>query len=713
MSAARPDVPQTRKSAEVLQLGRNAAHYATAIRDCAKGSSWQAALSLFEEMQQQQVERDTVVVNAALTACRGSGRWQLALSLLASTRIRTIVTYNATISAMGASLQWQLALVLLAEVPRRALRASSVTYTSSVIACEAASAWEAALTVFAAAPDASGAVDRALRAVGAHSWSTALAVIDQAKAAGVESYDLRAAASACKASWRSSLAIWPNPQAYSEGHCWQAAMAALRGPGAGLDAAARAECWQAALGLLFGMEAAGVEPSPADLNSVAVALENQGMQELLSPLLRRGFRGQCLRRRPWAPRSFLEARGAAPLSLRRLLRAAARPAPRAARLQAPRARRGLRRRLEAWAAKWAPQPLPWCGDGFAVEGSGLHEAHLSGELYFQEATSMLPPAVLAQAMDARKPGEHLQVLDLCAAPGSKATQLGAWLRTRSGGGLLIANEPSHERADKLRTNLLRSGLVDVLVTRTDGQEMGNLAPEAFDAILLDAPCSCEGNVRKEPVALLRGAASSRGPKNPLVRKQRALLQSAWRALKSGGVLVYSTCTFDAWQNQKQCAKFLEAHRDATALDADLLGGSMLQVLPHRWDTEGFFVAAFQKHVSGEPRRSRAEATSLPPGFHQLSKEKEEEIERLHARLRTVFPMSRLAERGDEVWMLPCLGSLSCLWSRCREPGLLLTKGGQVTSELQLAAPEAAGGAPRAARGARGWAKLLADVFVVG
>ncbi|CAJ1333056.1 unnamed protein product, partial [Effrenium voratum] len=134
-----------------------------------------------------------------------------------------------------------------------------------------------------------------------------------------------------KASWRSSLAIWPNPQAYSEGHCWQAAMAALRGPGAGLDAAARAECWQAALGqgdaaagkgqpawrthgagakgkgLLFGMEAAGVEPSPADLNSVAVALENQGMQELLSPLLRRGFRGQCLRRRPWAPRSFLEA----------------------------------------------------------------------------------------------------------------------------------------------------------------------------------------------------------------------------------------------------------------------------------------------------------------------------------------------------------------------------------------------------------------------
>ncbi|CAJ1337373.1 unnamed protein product, partial [Effrenium voratum] len=534
MSAARPDVPQTRKSAEVLQLGRNAAHYATAIRDCAKGSSWQAALSLFEEMQQQQVERDTVVVNAALTACRGSGRWQLALSLLASTRIRTIVTYNATISAMGASLQWQLALVLLAEVPRRALRASSVTYTSSVIACEAASAWEAALTVFAAAPDASGAVDRALRAVGAHSWSTALAVIDQAKAAGVESYDLRAAASACK-------------------------------------------------------------------------------------------------------------------------------------------------------------------------------AHLSGELYFQEATSMLPPAVLAQAMDARKPGEHLQVLDLCAAPGSKATQLGAWLRTRSGGGLLIANEPSHERADKLRTNLLRSGLVDVLVTRTDGQEMGDLAPEAFDAILLDAPCSCEGNVRKEPVALLRGAASSRGPKNPLVRKQRALLRSAWRALRSGGVLVYSTCTFDAWQNQKQCAKFLEAHRDATALDADLLGGSMLQVLPHRWDTEGFFVAAFQKHVSGEPRRSRAEATSLPPGFHQLSKEKEEEIERLHARLRTVFPMSRLAERGDEVWMLPCLGSLSCLWSRCREPGLLLTKGGQVTSELQLAAPEAAGGAPRAARGARGWAKLLADV----
>ncbi|CAL1167755.1 unnamed protein product, partial [Cladocopium goreaui] len=689
----------------------NAAHFASAIRSCAKVRSWQRALALFNLMAEWRVERDVVVHNAALTACRGGSRWELALALLPPGR--TTVSYNSAISAMGASAQWHLALALLAEVSLQRLQTSSITYSSSIGACEAASAWQSALEVFAATPQSflGDAVPRALLAAKVASWATAVDVVNKAKAGGVQTDASfwNAAAAACKASWQTSLAICPSnkeaARSFNEGYCWQASMAILDLlPGKGMaspDAAARAECWAAALGILWHT---GAEPSMSDLNSVAVALEKQGMEEAVQDLLLRGFQNR-LRRRPYAPRSFVakaQERLGRRASVRQLLRSAAREPKRTVRLNLGRADEGLLQQLHA--DGWAPQPLPWCADAFVVHGESLghHQAHLSGQLYFQEPTSMIPPLALQEALDAKKPGQYVRVLDLCAAPGSKASQLAIWLHNRPGGGLLVANEPSEERAEKLRTNLLRSGVVNVLVTVMDGREMDALVPESFDAILLDAPCSCEGNIRKEPIALLRGAASS-GPKNPLVLKQQELLHSAWHALSPGGCLVYSTCTFDEWQNEIQCRRFLEALDDVEVLQTAALEGSMLRVWPHHWDTEGFFVSAFQK--CEKDMQEDVQETSepeAPRGFCQLSQEQRWEVQRLVKEFG-ISPKTMVSGPQSEVWMLPELGKLEKLRQRAREPGLLLTRQDEASAELRLVA-----GAPLK-NSARGWASLLADV----
>ncbi len=159
--------------------------------------------------------------------------------------------------------------------------------------------------------------------------------------------------------------------------------------------------------------------------------------------------------------------------------------------------------------------------------------NLLGNIHIQEELSMAPPLVLDP-----RPGE--MVLDLCASPGSKTTQISQMMEDR---GLVVANEPSLARVAALRSNCERLGAMNVAITRYDGR----MFPRgSFDRVLVDAPCSSEGRERRGPGTLTRcNAVRSR----ELHVLQVGLLKSALRLAKPGGVVVYSTCTYAPEENE--------------------------------------------------------------------------------------------------------------------------------------------------------------------
>ena len=151
-------------------------------------------------------------------------------------------------------------------------------------------------------------------------------------------------------------------------------------------------------------------------------------------------------------------------------------------------------------------PIPWCAEGFWLDlpansiPLGSYAEHLSGLFYLQEASSMLPVQALLENIPL-----PATVLDMAAAPGSKTTQLAARMQNR---GLILANELSSSRLKVLHANLSRSGVYNTVLTHLDGSVLGSALTEQFDAILLDAPCSGEGVIRKDPQALSNWSLAS-------------------------------------------------------------------------------------------------------------------------------------------------------------------------------------------------------------
>ncbi len=188
------------------------------------------------------------------------------------------------------------------------------------------------------------------------------------------------------------------------------------------------------------------------------------------------------------------------------------------------------------------EPVPWYRDAFLVRRGSLRELqdtalYRSGAIYVQSLSSMLPPLVLDP-----QPGET--VLDLTAAPGSKTTQIACLMR---GEGRIVANDNHRIRGYKLRANIAQQGARNVEVTLRDGGSFGRQQPEAFDRVLVDAPCSAEGRfLVHEP-----GSFRYWKPRKiaEMARKQRRLLVSAIQAVRPGGVVVYSTCTFAPEENE--------------------------------------------------------------------------------------------------------------------------------------------------------------------
>ncbi|MFA5800446.1 MAG: NOL1/NOP2/sun family putative RNA methylase, partial [Candidatus Peribacteraceae bacterium] len=229
----------------------------------------------------------------------------------------------------------------------------------------------------------------------------------------------------------------------------------------------------------------------------------------------------------------------------------------------------------ARAKKWAIEPVPWCPEGFFVDRpsppvatGGLRSAsrenqeedgqkreamgkdllHILGYTYMQEAASMLPVVLLDP-----KPGET--VLDMSAAPGSKATQIVARMNNA---GMLIANDVQEKRIWALLSNLQRCGAINTLVTRKVGQWFAGHMTECFDRILCDAPCTAQGTVRKDSDALMYCSMENTGK---MARLQRELLESAIHATKVGGRIVYSTCTLTPEENEGVVMSILNKFSD--------------------------------------------------------------------------------------------------------------------------------------------------------
>lgn len=306
---------------------------------------------------------------------------------------------------------------------------------------------------------------------------------------------------------------------------------------------------------------------------------------------------------------------------------------------------------------WQLTPVPWCAEGFWIERDdealplGSTAEHLSGLFYIQEASSMLPVSALFDGCP-----EPERVMDMAAAPGSKTTQIAARMHNR---GAILANEYSASRVKVLHANISRCGISNVALTHFDGRVFGTALPETFDAILLDAPCSGEGVVRKDPDALRNWSVESN---LEIAATQRDLIESAFHALKPGGTLVYSTCTLNRDENEQVCHWLLERFRGAVEIESlaalfpdatrALTDEGFLHVFPQLYDCEGFFVARLRKTASVEPPAPPTWKVGAFP-FKPLQGRAADDITRAAANAGLSWNNHlTLWQRDKEIWLFP-------------------------------------------------------------
>jgi len=251
---------------------------------------------------------------------------------------------------------------------------------------------------------------------------------------------------------------------------------------------------------------------------------------------------------------------------------------------------------------WELTQIPWCREGFWIKHKTLERRdignlpeHYLGYFYIQEAASMIPPVVL-------NPKSNDLVLDMCASPGSKTTQLASMMENK---GIIIANDISHDRLASLGINLQRCGVSNAIITLSKAQYF-NLK---FDKILLDAPCSGTGAIRKSLKTLLTWNPNSI---KRLSNLQKKLIITAFNCLKDKGILVYSTCSVEPEENEEVIDFLLKKFKNAKLEEIKLKIKrspailefenkkyskeikKCLRIWPQDNDTEGFFIAKIKK-----------------------------------------------------------------------------------------------------------------------
>jgi 16S rRNA C967 or C1407 C5-methylase (RsmB/RsmF family)/NOL1/NOP2/fmu family ribosome biogenesis protein len=243
-----------------------------------------------------------------------------------------------------------------------------------------------------------------------------------------------------------------------------------------------------------------------------------------------------------------------------------------------------------------PVPVPWCRDGYYLKARPSYTTDPlfhAGCYYPQEASGMFLEQAFNQLVT--KNG-YFRVLDLCGAPGGKSTHLSSLIGE---GGLLVANEVIRQRAAILAENITKWGTCNTIVTNNDPSAFGKLN-EYFDLIVVDAPCSGEGMFRDEVARNEWSVANTAHCSD----RQKRILMDVWPSLKSGGILVYSTCTFNPEENENNINWLAETTDSETLkINISAFGGireisfkniSGYGFYPDRIDGEGFFLSAVRK-----------------------------------------------------------------------------------------------------------------------
>ena len=249
------------------------------------------------------------------------------------------------------------------------------------------------------------------------------------------------------------------------------------------------------------------------------------------------------------------------------------------------------------------EPIPWAPSGIYLNNRPtftFDPLFHAGCYYVQEASSMFVEQVLQTYVK-----EPVVMLDLCAAPGGKSTLSRSVLPE---GSLLVVNEVMRNRSQILAENLIKWGYPDVIVTNNDPADFTELPP-LFDVILTDVPCSGEGMFRKDEVAIEEWSVDN---VDVCWQRQRKILNDIWPTLKPGGLLIYSTCTFNCEENEDNVA-WIARELGADVLevpvdDAWCITGNLIdkdfpvyRFLPHRTKGEGLFLAILRKHSSTDDK----------------------------------------------------------------------------------------------------------------
>lgn len=300
------------------------------------------------------------------------------------------------------------------------------------------------------------------------------------------------------------------------------------------------------------------------------------------------------------------------------------------------------------------EPVPWEPMGYYYDPQarpGLHPYHEAGVYYLQEASAMSPVVLLDP-----QPGET--ILDLCAAPGGKSTQIAGRLL---GKGLLVCNEIHPARAKILSQNMERLGVGNALVTNEKPENLSRRLPGFFDRVLVDAPCSGEGMFRKEEAAVTDWSPET---VEMCARRQSEILDCAAKMVRTGGLLVYSTCTFAPQEDEEAVAAFLRRHPEFAPEPVEapwFVSGEKgsYRMWPHKLRGEGHFAARLRKLDGEETEIMEETGAALPKAWQSFARE-----------TGISLPGKNSVTFGDRLFLLP-EGAPKLQGLRVLRPGLEL------------------------------------------
>ena len=298
------------------------------------------------------------------------------------------------------------------------------------------------------------------------------------------------------------------------------------------------------------------------------------------------------------------------------------------------------------------EPIPWIPNGYYYRGESKpakHPFYFGGLYYLQEPSAMTPAHLLDP-----QPGDR--VLDLCAAPGGKSTQLGAALQ---GKGVLVSNDISNSRAKALLKNLELFGIPNSVILSEAPYKLVPAFPEYFDKILIDAPCSGEGMFRKEPSVMKSWLEKGN---SYFAKLQREIVLAAVKMLKPGGKLLYSTCTFAPEENEATIQFLLDECPEMHVIPVERYEGfgpglpdkiehgspelvNCVRIWPQRIAGEGHFLALLQKDGICTPNVP----ISVP---EDRSLAQDEEFQTFLSGISDTFDKSRMTARGEWIQQLP-------------------------------------------------------------